>query len=92
MFAVAFDLPVGDTDRHHPKGSPQACSDIRKILESYEFTGVQGSLHVCKSEDLARLFQAIQALKSLPCFPSSVRDIRAFRVEQWSDFTQIVKT
>ncbi|MDO6084436.1 virulence factor, partial [Neisseria gonorrhoeae] len=25
-------------------------------------------------------------------FPSSVRDIRAFRIEQWSDFTSLVKS
>jgi virulence-associated protein VapD len=31
------------------------------------------------------------ALKSLPWLPASVRDIRAFRVEQWSDFTAIMK-
>ena len=34
---------------------------------------------------------AIQALKAQPWFPLSVKDIRAFRVEQWSDFTPIVK-
>ncbi|MDO6082441.1 virulence factor, partial [Neisseria gonorrhoeae] len=28
----------------------------------------------------------------LPWFPSSVRDIRAFRIEQWSDFTSLVKS
>jgi virulence-associated protein VapD len=31
------------------------------------------------------------ALKALPWFPSSVRDIRAFRIEHWSDFTGLVK-
>jgi virulence-associated protein VapD len=34
---------------------------------------------------------AITALKTMPWFPGSVRDIRAFRVEQWSDFTPTVK-
>jgi virulence-associated protein VapD len=37
------------------------------------------------------LFRAIQALMQLAWFPPSVRDIRAFRVEQWSDFTATVK-
>jgi virulence-associated protein VapD len=40
---------------------------------------------------MANLFQAIMALKQLSWFPASVRDIRAFRVEQWSDFTPIMK-
>ena len=33
----------------------------------------------------------MSALKALPWFPASVRDIRAFRVEQWSDFTSLIK-
>jgi virulence-associated protein VapD len=40
---------------------------------------------------MAKLFTAIQALKAKPWFPLSVRDIRAFRIEQWSDFTPVVK-
>jgi len=30
-------------------------------------------------------------LKRLPWFPAAVRDIRAFKVEHWSDFTKFVK-
>jgi virulence-associated protein VapD len=33
----------------------------------------------------------MDALTNLTWFPPSVRDIRAFRVEQWSDFTDRVK-
>jgi virulence-associated protein VapD len=40
---------------------------------------------------MAKLFLAIQALQAKPWFPPSVRDIRAFRIEQWSDFTDLVK-
>lgn len=40
---------------------------------------------------MANLFGAILALKALPWFPASVRDIRAFKVEHWSDFTAIIK-
>jgi virulence-associated protein VapD len=43
------------------------------------------------NEDLANLAGAMNALKGLPWFPDSVRDIRAFRVEQWSDFTSFIK-
>lgn len=41
---------------------------------------------------MANLFNAIFALKKLAWFPVSVRDIRAFRIEQWSDFTETVET
>jgi len=40
---------------------------------------------------MANLFVAIMNLRSQPWFPLSVRDIRAFRIEQWSDFTPVVK-
>ena len=92
MFAIAFDLVVADTTQHHPKGVAQAYADIDDILGNFGFHRVQGSLYTHSSEDLANLFTAITALKALPWLPSSVRDIRAFRVEQWSDFTKLVKS
>ncbi len=91
MYAVAFDLVVGDTAQNHPKGVSQAYSDIGVILNRFGFERVQDSLYVSENEDMANLFLAIQALRNEPWFPSSVRDRRAFRVEQWSDFTLLVK-
>ncbi|MBA1159431.1 virulence factor [Microvirga mediterraneensis] len=92
MFAIAFDLVVADTANNHPKGVSQAYTDIANTLSGFGFNRVQGSLYVSNSEDLANLFSAISALKGLPWLPQSVKDIRAFRVEQWSDFTRFVKT
>jgi virulence-associated protein VapD len=91
MYAVAFDLTVADTERHHPKGVSQACTDIGAVLYQHGFRRVQGSLYLTDNEDMAILFLAFQALRALPWFPRSVRDIRAFRVEQWSDFTSVMK-
>jgi len=91
MFAVAFDLVVAETLGSHPKGLSQAYTDIATILGEYGFSRIQGSLYVSESEDLANLFLAIQALKAREWFPKAVRDIRAFRIEQWSDFTGVVK-
>jgi virulence-associated protein VapD len=91
MYAISFDLTVADTAKAHPGGVTQAYADIGKILAKFNFTRVQGSLYVTKNEDMAILFQAIMTLKSQSWFPQAVRDIRAFRVEQWSDFTSIIK-
>ncbi len=91
MFAITFDLVVADTNAHHPKNVTQAYTDIALVLQQFGFERIQGSVYVTKSEDMANLFQAILALKSLPWFASSVRDIRAFRIEQWSDFTALIK-
>jgi virulence-associated protein VapD len=82
---------VTDTERFHPKGVSQAYTEIGAILGEHGFRRVQGSLYVTDDEDMANLFLAIQSLREREWFPGSVRDIRAFRVEQWSDFTAIVK-
>jgi virulence-associated protein VapD len=92
MFAIAFELVVAETARHHPRGVSQAYADIGYTLVNFGFDREQGSLYTTPSEDLANLFAAITALKALPWLPASVRDIRAFRVEQWSDFTTLVKS
>jgi virulence-associated protein VapD len=44
-----------------------------------------------RSDDLAKLFLAIETLKRIDWFRKSVRDIRGYKVENWSDFTAIVK-
>ncbi len=66
--------------------------EIGRVLARYSFEWAQGSVYTCRVEDLANLYSAISALKALPWFGRAVRDIRAFRMEQWSDFTPIVKS
>ena len=94
MYAVVFDLVVVQTEKHHPKGVTQAYTEIGTILGEQGFHRVQGSLYVTETEneDMASLFLTIQALRTRAWFPKSVRDIRAFRIEQWSDFTTVVKS
>jgi virulence-associated protein VapD len=92
VFAVAFDLDTKDTERSHPKSVSQAYADIRNTLAGFGFEWRQGSVYTCDREDIANLFVAMNALKALPWFPDSVRDIRVFRVEQWSDFTFLMKS
>jgi virulence-associated protein VapD len=91
MFAIAFDLVVEDTKKNHPKGVRAAYSDIGTVLRRFDFEWVQGSLYVTNNNDMANLLAALLALKALPWLPASVRDVRGFRVENWSDFTNLVK-
>jgi virulence-associated protein VapD len=44
-----------------------------------------------KNNNLTYVYKAIDTLKNIEWFKKSVRDIRAFKVEDWSDFTDIVK-
>lgn len=77
--------------KHHPEGVQQAYREIRDVLEEFGFNRVQGSLHMNESADMANVFLAIQSLRSRAWLLKSVRDIRAFRVEQWSDVTAVIK-
>lgn len=91
MFAIAFDLVVEETRKRHPKGVAHAYGDVGAALERFGFKRIQGSVYVCEREDLANLFAAMNALASLQWFAGCVRDFRAFRIEQWSDFTSFFK-
>ena len=91
MFAIAFDLDVAATVKAHPRSSRQAYLDIEATLRRFGFRRVQGSVFVTETEDMANLFRAMNALRGLPWLPASVSDIRAFKVEQWSDFTPLIK-
>jgi len=91
VFAIAFDLVVADALEHHPKGVRAAYDEVERSLLQFEFKRVQGSVFLNESEDLANLLLAMNALKALPWFSKVVRDIRAFRVEQWSEFTGFMK-
>ncbi len=91
MFAIAFDLVVADADEHHPRGATAAYADIGATLKRFSFSRIQGSVYVTETDDMANLFAALPALKSLPWFPEAVRDIRGFKIENWSDFTALIK-
>jgi len=69
MFAIAFDLVVADTEKHHPKGVSQAYTDIGSTLEQFGFRRIQGSVYVTDAEDMVNLFQAIMALSHWLGFP-----------------------
>jgi virulence-associated protein VapD len=87
VYGVVFDLYGPETEEQDP-----GCAEIGTILARYSFRRVHGNLYVTEDENMANLFVAIQELKKLPWFRASVRDIHAFRIEQWSDFTPVVKT
>lgn len=90
MYAISFDLTIAEAAKAHPVSVAQAYADIGKIVAQFGFERVQGSLYVTHNENMAVLFQAIMTLKGQCWFPQAVRDIRAFWVEQWSDFTAVM--
>ena len=57
------------------------------------FDWTQGSLYIAKSDqnNLTSVYKVINKLSSILWFKESVKDIRTFKVEDWSDFTEVVK-
>lgn len=91
MFAIAFDMDIKELRNTYGEPYNNAYYEIKILLRKYDFYNTQGSVYLTDKDDMANLFAAIYALKRISWFKLSVRDIRAFKVENWSDFTQIVK-
>jgi virulence-associated protein VapD len=93
MYAIAFDLKIDDLKKHYGEPYNGAYSEISRELETIGFEWRQGSLYVGSTEinSLTHVYKAINRLSQIEWFKKSVRDIRAFKVEDWSDFTEIVK-
>jgi len=91
MFAIAFDLVILDLKENYGEPYNNAYFEIKEVLKKYNFFNTQGSLYLTIDSDMANLFNAINALKNIEWFKKSVRDIRTFRVEDWSNFTDFMK-
>lgn len=91
MYAIAFDLVIVDLKKNYGEPYNNAYFEINKVLRQYDFYNTQGSVYMTEKSDMANLFKAIDALKKIEWFRNSVRDIRAFKVEDWSDFTGLFK-
>lgn len=93
MYAIAFDLKIDDLKKNYGDPYNSAYDEIRQELEGLGFQWTQGSVYINNSEKdtLTTVYKAINKLSQISWFKASVRDIRAFKVEDWSDFTSIVK-
>jgi len=91
MYAISFDMQIADLKQHYGEPYNNAYFEIGKELRKFAFYNAQGSLYLTENRDMANLFKAIDALKKIEWFKLSVRDIRAFRIEDWSNFTSFIK-
>ena len=91
MYAIAFDMFVSQLVENYGEPYNNAYYEIKQILGDYDFMNLQGSVYLTTNPSMVNLYNAIRALSSIEWFRSSVRDIRAFKVEDWSDFTETVK-
>ena len=94
MYALIFDLKIDDLKREYGDPYNRAYDEIRRELEQLGFEWTQGSVYISTSEKdtLTNVYKAINKLSKIDWLKKSVRDIRAFKVEDWSGFTEIVKS
>ena len=93
MYAIAFDLTIDVLKKEYGESYGNAYSEIKSEMDKVGFEWTQGSVYLSKeTAGLTAVYKAINRLSSIDWFKKSVRDIRAFKVEDWSDFTEIVKT
>ena len=91
MYAISFDMFISDLKIHYGEPYNNAYYEIAKILTKYGFYRGQGSVYLSTNNDMTNLLRSMNALKNIDWFRNSVRDIRAFKIEDWSDFTEFIK-
>ena len=91
MYALSFDMSIAELKENYGEIYNNAYYDIRKVLIRDGFEWIQGSTYLTRSDNLVNLTRAIMDLAKIEWFKKSVRDIRGYRVEEWSDFTELVK-
>ncbi|MFN3641234.1 MAG: virulence protein [Flavobacterium sp.] len=91
MYAISFDLLITDLKSHYGDPYNNAYFEISNELERFGFYRTQGSVYITQNNDLVNVTRAVIALKNVEWFKLSVRDIRIFKVEDWSNFTEFMK-
>ncbi len=91
MYALSFDMVVSLLEENYGKPYNNAYYEIKALLRKDGFEWVQGSTYMTRGNDMGALVKAVMDLSKVDWFKKSVRDIRGFKVEDWSDFTDIVQ-
>ena len=91
MFAVSFDFSISDLEEYYGDPYHKAYFDMRNIMVKYGFVWIQGSTYVTRNEDMSVLFDLFKELSQTEWVSKSIRDIRAFEMKNWSNFTRQVR-
>ena len=84
-------MVISDLQKYYGEPYNKAYFEIKELLTASGFEWVQGSTYLTKADDLTAIVKTVMQLSKIDWFKKSVRDIRGFKVESWSDFTDLVK-
>ncbi len=93
MYAITFDMKIDDLKKNYGKPCNSVYDEIRQEMDNLGFKWTQDNLYISNNLEnmLTSVYKAINKLAKIEWFKKSVRAIYAFKVEDWSDFTSIVK-
>lgn len=88
MYAIAFDMDIATLKKTYGEPYNNAYAEISKVMKKVGFYWTQGSVYLSENEKdgLGLVYDAMSTLREIDWFKASVRDIRAFKVEDWSNF------
>lgn len=86
--AISFDIDITKIRIYW-----DGVEDIPKVMKSLGFIFRHNNMYVSENSEnpITLVYKAIHELSKIDWFKNAVRDIRAFRVDDWSDFTSILK-
>ena len=91
MYALSFDMVISDLKLYYGEPYNNTYYEKKEILKKSGFEWIQGSTYMTRTNDLSALVKAVMLLSKIDWFKKSVRDIRGYKVDDWSNFTDIVK-
>ena len=91
MYALSFDMVVSDLKQYYGEPYNKAYYENKIFVEKQRLYVGSGSTYLTANDDLTALVKVVMELSKIDWFKKSVRDLRGFKVESWSDFTSLVK-
>ena len=91
MYALASDMCLSDLQKYYGEPYNKAYYEIEELLKKNGFEWVQGSTYMTMDDDLTALVKTVMELSKIEWFKKSVGGGGGFKVESWSNFTDLVK-
>lgn len=93
MYAIVLDLNFEILKNHFEDPHKIAFDEISHELKGFAFEKTTGNIfiHRLEKDDLRDLYCAINSLSKISWLKESLRELHAFKIEDWSNFTSIIK-
>lgn len=106
MYIISFDLNIAELKKTFGEYYPRALDEVREKLEKVGFKWTVKSIYMDEDPEnhitssytnkdtkngLTAIYKSINMLAEIQWFKESVSSLKAFQIQDWSDFTEVVK-